>query len=109
VSGIGAVNQKMAELEHSLFSCKQEVQIEQVELPIHPEIQKAAEKAESQGKIIQVEDLGQIANDREFLNALQSGVNVWIKNIQKVTKLERFSFSYLIHSLFSFINLEIST
>ena len=42
-------------------------------------------------KVLQVtvEDLGPIASDREFLNALQSGVNVWIKNIQKVTKLER--------------------
>lgn len=79
----------MAELEHSLYSCKQEVQIEDVELPIHPEIQQAVKMAESKGKQVTVEDLGPIASDREFLNALQSGVNVWIKNIQKVTKLER--------------------
>lgn len=79
----------MAELEHSLYSCKQEIQIEDVELPIHPEIQAVVKKSQAQGKTAQVEDIGAIAGDREFLNALQSGVNVWIKNIQKVTKLER--------------------
>ena len=82
----------MAELEHSLYSCKQEIQIEEVELPIHPEIQAVVKQAQANGKPVQVEDLGSLASDREFLNALQSGVNVWIKNIQKVTKLERLVF-----------------
>jgi len=88
-SGIGIVSQKMAELEHSLYSCKQEVQIEDVELIIHPEIQKAVKFAESKGRPVQVEDLGSLASENEFINALQNGVNIWIKNIQKVTKLER--------------------
>jgi dynein heavy chain 1, cytosolic len=79
----------MAELEHSLSSCKKELQIEDVDLPIHPEIVKAQAKAVAQGKVVQVEDLGALANDRDFLNTLQNGVNLWIKNIQKVTKLPR--------------------
>ena len=79
----------MAELEVSLYNCKQDVLIEEVELPIHPEIRKAEQAAASAGKILTVDDLGPIANDPEFLNSLQSGVNIWIKNIQKVTKLER--------------------
>ena len=36
------------------------------------------------------EDLGDKVADTGFLNALQSGLNNWQKDIQKVTKLDRF-------------------
>ncbi len=36
-----------------------------------------------------VEELGERVKDPNFLNALQAGVNVWIKDIHRVTKLER--------------------
>jgi hypothetical protein len=42
--GIGAVNQKIAELELSLYNCKQDVQIQQVYLTFHPDIKAAAAK-----------------------------------------------------------------
>lgn len=42
--GIGAVNQKIAELELSLYNCKQDVQIQQVYLTFHPDIKAAATK-----------------------------------------------------------------
>ncbi len=42
--GIGAVNQKIAELELSLYNCKQDVQIQQVYLTFHPDIKGAAVK-----------------------------------------------------------------
>ena len=102
-STVAAVTQKMVELELSLYNCTQDVQIEDVSLPINPEIRAAAKvctsnvvfpfeaKTYAQGRegTLKVDDLGPIANDTDFLNTLQSGVNVWIKNIQKVTKLDR--------------------
>lgn len=42
--GIGAVNQKIAELELSLYNCKQDVQIQQVYLTFHPDIKNAGVK-----------------------------------------------------------------
>ncbi len=39
---------------------------------------------------MRLEELGERAKDPEFLNALQAVVNNWIKNIQKVTKLDRY-------------------
>jgi len=42
--GVGAVNQKIAELELSLYNCKQDVQIQEVNLIFHPDIKTAAKK-----------------------------------------------------------------
>jgi hypothetical protein len=39
---------------------------------------------------VKPEDLGDKVADAGFLNALQSGLNNWQKDIQKVTKLDRF-------------------
>jgi hypothetical protein len=41
---VTAINQKMSELEISLFNCTQDVLIQRSELPINPEIQQAALK-----------------------------------------------------------------
>eukprot|EP01113_Clastostelium_recurvatum_P011812 TRINITY_DN1605_c0_g1_i1.p1 TRINITY_DN1605_c0_g1~~TRINITY_DN1605_c0_g1_i1.p1 ORF type:complete len:4689 (+),score=1530.43 TRINITY_DN1605_c0_g1_i1:285-14351(+) len=88
-AGLGAVNQKIAELELSLYNCKQDVQIPEVHLAINPEIKAAAKRARDAGRTLRVEDLGEQASAPEFLNTLQAGVNVWIKDIQRVTKIER--------------------
>lgn len=34
--------------------------------------------------------MGESAKSAEFLNSLQAGVNVWVREIQKVTKLDRY-------------------
>eukprot|EP01133_Synstelium_polycarpum_P001082 gene1082-1226_t len=86
--GIGAVNQKIAELELSLYNCKQQVQIPEVLLVIHPDIRAVAQKCRDQGRTIKVEDLSDLAQNQEFLNTIQSGVSQWVKDIQKVTKLK---------------------
>lgn len=39
--------------------------------------------------LIQADDLGDMIDDTSFLNSLQNGVNRWIKEIRKVTRLER--------------------
>ncbi|EGG20698.1 cytoplasmic dynein heavy chain [Cavenderia fasciculata] len=87
--GIGAVNQKIAELELSLYNCKQQVQIPEVILNIHPDIRAVAKKVkDTQGRAIKAEDMSDLAQSQEFLNSLQAGVSQWVKDIQKVTKLK---------------------
>lgn len=83
------MNQKMVELELSLYNCKQNVQIDSITLKFHAEIEAAARRAKEQGRTLKPEDLGDLARNEDFLNALQAGVNTWVKDIQKVTKLER--------------------
>jgi dynein heavy chain 1 len=88
--GINAVNQKIAELELSLYNCKQNVQIPHVSLTFHGDISSChARVFSAEKRPLKPEDLGEMAKATDFLNALQSGVNVWIKEIQRVTKLER--------------------
>ncbi len=43
-TGLNSVSQKMAELELSLYNCKQNVQIDVVTLSFHPEIVMASRK-----------------------------------------------------------------
>lgn len=80
---------KIAELELSLLHLQQNVEIPEITLSIHPQISKALERARLQSRKVSVEDLGDLVNDSSFLNRLQSDVNGWIKEIQKVTKLDR--------------------
>lgn len=47
--GVGVVTQKIAELELSLYNCKQDVQIQEVSLVFHPEIKAAAKKVCMEG------------------------------------------------------------
>ncbi len=42
--GMGAVNQKVAELELSLYNCKQNIEIPAIVLTYHPEVKAAAKK-----------------------------------------------------------------
>ncbi|KAM9964742.1 hypothetical protein ACTFIW_004524 [Dictyostelium discoideum] len=84
---IGAVNQKIAELEISLYNCKQQVQIPEVTLAINAEIKSISKRLkETTGRTIKPDDLGDKASSPEFLNLLQAGTTTWAKNIQNVTK-----------------------
>ena len=46
-------------------------------------------KAKEEDRVAKAEDFGDLIEDSSFLNALQNGVNRWIREIQKVTKLDR--------------------
>ncbi|XP_049850938.1 dynein heavy chain, cytoplasmic-like [Schistocerca gregaria] len=82
-----AVSLKMSELEVSLFNCKNDVRIPRVVLSIHPSVPSLRRKSASEGLD---RALSQLESDTaKFLNELQFGVNTWIKDIQRVTKLER--------------------
>ena len=80
---------KIAELELSLLHLQQNVEIPEITLNIHPLVQRAIEKCRENGSRITVDAVGEVMNDSSFLNKLQSDVNGWIKEIQKVTKLSR--------------------
>jgi dynein heavy chain 1, cytosolic len=46
-------------------------------------------KAREEGRKATADDLEDLTSDSNFLNNLQSGVNKWINEIRKVTKLDR--------------------
>uniref|UniRef100_A0A1I7Y6V7 Dynein heavy chain, cytoplasmic n=1 Tax=Steinernema glaseri TaxID=37863 RepID=A0A1I7Y6V7_9BILA len=77
------------EFEINLLHLQQNIDIPEIILSINPAIQTVIDKAATEGRKADVGDLGQMVNDTNFLNQLQNGVNRWIKEIQKVTKLDR--------------------
>jgi dynein heavy chain 1 len=59
-----------------------------LKLEYHPEITSLIEKAHAEQRKPSANDLGDPVQDSEFLNSLQYSVNIWIKEIQKVTLLD---------------------
>ncbi|XP_014790579.2 cytoplasmic dynein 1 heavy chain 1 [Octopus bimaculoides] len=83
------VEKKIAELEMGLLHLQQNIDIPEVSLPVHQAVQSVIKKCSEENRKPKVEDFGNKVEDPQFLNALQSGVNRWIREIQKVTKLDR--------------------
>ncbi|XP_007951321.1 cytoplasmic dynein 1 heavy chain 1 [Orycteropus afer afer] len=84
-----SVEKKIAELEMGLLHLQQNIEIPEISLPIHPIITNVAKQCYERGEKPKVTDFGEKVEDPTFLNQLQSGVNRWIREIQKVTKLDR--------------------
>lgn len=78
------VEKKIAELEMGLLHLQQNIDIPEVSLPVHPYVQSVIKKCAEEGRKPKVEDFGNKVEDHQFLNTLQSGVNRWIREIQKV-------------------------
>lgn len=89
--GIPVTKKKFAELELSLLHLKQNVEIPEVHLSVHPAIRKAIATCQANGQRISVDAIEpqSLLSDPAFLNKLQADVNSWIKEIQTVTKLQR--------------------
>ncbi|KAK7504322.1 hypothetical protein BaRGS_00004626, partial [Batillaria attramentaria] len=83
------VEKKIAELEMGLLHLQQNIDIPEISLPINPVVSSVIKKCQEEGRKPKVEDFGDRVEDAQFLNNLQSGVNRWIREIQKVTKLDR--------------------
>ncbi|XP_033735277.1 cytoplasmic dynein 1 heavy chain 1-like isoform X2 [Pecten maximus] len=83
------VEKKISELEMGLLHLQQNIDIPEITLSIHQVVSSVIKKCGEENKKPKVEDFGDKVEDAQFLNALQSGVNRWIKEIQKVTKLDR--------------------
>ncbi|XP_046993439.1 dynein heavy chain, cytoplasmic isoform X2 [Schistocerca americana] len=84
-----SVEKKMAELEMGLLHLQQNIDIPEISLPVHPVVSATIKQCLDEGRKPKVADFGDKVEDSSFLNQLQNGVNRWIKEIQKVTKLDR--------------------
>lgn len=82
-----SVEKKIAELEMGLLHLQQNIEIPEISLPIHPIITNVAKQCYERGEKPKVTDFGDKVEDPTFLNQLQSGVNRWIREIQKVRAL----------------------
>ncbi|CAE7372889.1 Dync1h1 [Symbiodinium pilosum] len=87
--GVPNVMRKIMDLSMALMQCQQNVDIENISLPIDPEIAEAFEKAKAEGRQLSTDDFKDRMNDSTFQNQLQSGVNKWSKEIQRVAKMQR--------------------
>ncbi|KAI9031438.1 dynein heavy chain [Hyaloraphidium curvatum] len=87
--GVPAAKRKIAELSLSLLSLQQNVSIPDPHLVIHPSIRNAIAAARAQSRRAFPDDLGAAVSDAAFLNRLQADVNSWVREIQKVTRLDR--------------------
>lgn len=86
-----SVEKKIAELEMGLLHLQQNIDIPEITLTIHPTVAAVIKKCAEEGRTPKVTDFGDKVDDAQFLNTLQSGVNRWIREIQKVN----FEFSTL--------------
>ncbi|XP_046751875.1 dynein heavy chain, cytoplasmic isoform X5 [Diprion similis] len=84
-----SVEKKIAELEMGLLHLQQNIDIPEISLLVHPTVSLVIKQCAEEGRKPKVADFGEKAEDSTFLNQLQNGVNRWIKEIQKVTKLNR--------------------
>lgn len=78
------VEKKIAELEMGLLHLQQNIDIPEITLPINPVVQSVIKKCGEENRKAKVEHFGDRVEDPQFLNNLQSGVNRWIREIQKV-------------------------
>ncbi|XP_012938795.1 cytoplasmic dynein 1 heavy chain 1 [Aplysia californica] len=83
------VEKKIAELEMGLLHLQQNIDIPEITLPVNPVVHGVIKKCAEENRKPKVEEFGDKVDDAQFLNSLQSGVNRWIREIQKVTKLDR--------------------
>jgi len=80
----------LADFETFLLHLQQNIDIPDINLPIHPVITQTMKKCQEQeNRLATVNDFGDRIEDSSFLNQLQNGVNRWIREIQRVTKFER--------------------
>jgi len=79
-----SVEKKLEELEIGLLHLQQNIDIPEITLTVHPVVAAVIKKSTEEGTKPKVADFGDRVEDPTFLNALQSGVNRWIREIQKV-------------------------
>ncbi|CAL8071116.1 unnamed protein product [Calicophoron daubneyi] len=84
-----SVEKTMNELEMGLLHLQQNIDIPEITLTIHPLVAQMVKQRADEGKRAKASDFEDKLEDAQFLNSLQAGVNRWIKEIQKVTKLDR--------------------
>ncbi len=84
-----SMEKKIAELEMGLLHLQQNIDIPEITLVVHPAVASVIKKAVENNTKPKVADFGDKVEDSTFLNNLQNQVSKWIREIQKVTKLDR--------------------
>ncbi|XP_003378833.1 dynein heavy chain, cytoplasmic [Trichinella spiralis] len=84
-----SVEKKLIELEMGLLHLQQNIDIPDITLLIHPVVQSVIKQAAEENRRAKVSDFGKLVDDSTFLNQLQNGVTRWVREMQKVTKLDR--------------------
>ncbi|KAH6659609.1 dynein heavy chain [Truncatella angustata] len=89
-TGIPVTKKRLTELELSLLHLQQNVEIPELLLPFHPDVQSVLDSAAAQGTRPSTDMIPAFKlSDSTFMNNLQSTVNNWIKQIQSITKMTR--------------------
>lgn len=86
---VSNVEKRIAELETDFLHLQQNIEIPEISLQIHPYVSSVIKQCLEEGVKVNMDNFADKVNDSVFLNQLQSGVNRWIREIQKVTKLDR--------------------
>jgi dynein heavy chain 1 len=83
------MEKKIAEVEMGFLHLQQNIEIPEINLVINPVIIQMIKKCQEENRKPKVDDFASRVEDTNFLNQLQSGVSRWIREIKKVTKLDR--------------------
>ncbi|CAF4518371.1 unnamed protein product, partial [Rotaria sp. Silwood2] len=86
---IVVLEEKLNELEANLLQMNQTVNIPDINLIPHACITQVLRQCQEKNQRPNVDFFREKVEDSNFLNQLQATVNRWIREIQKVTKLER--------------------
>lgn len=95
--GSGSVNDQFAtimekqldDVATGLLHLQQNIDIPEINLVIHPTVLQIVKRSSEENRKPRLDDFADKVEDANFLNQLQSGVSRWIKEIKKVTKLDR--------------------
>lgn len=83
------MEKKITELEMGLLHLQQNIEIPEVNLAIHPIVIQVVQKCVGENRRPKVDDFSDYLDNTDFLNSLQSHVNRWVREIQRVTKLDQ--------------------
>lgn len=86
---IVAARKKLTELLVSVQQVQQNVEVPLVQLVVDPVVRSFVAKCKAAGKKFSPEEFVSEISDPSVLNQLQAGVNKWIKDTQKVVKIDR--------------------
>ena len=88
-TGLSKVHAKLAELSLSILQCQQNLEIPDVQLVVDTEVKAIVKKAKTENRKVLGSDYAEQIKSNDFLQGLQYRVNQWVKDIRKVTRLDR--------------------
>ena len=84
------MEKRIADIELGFLHLQQNIEIPEITLPIHAEILRTIGVCvQKEQRRARVDDFAELIEKASFLNELQNGVNRWVREIKKVTKLDR--------------------